>query len=121
MIFTRAEYAAARTHHAEFYSILDALLVTNTFLFLGCGVNDPDIRLVLENYTYRFRNTRRHFMTIPIDSLSVHEIESIQNSMNLTFLLYKAKSNHRELVDSIRELLSQVEDERQRLAKSFDW
>ena len=97
MIFTRAEYAAARTKHAEFYSILDALLVTNTFLFLGCGVNDPDIRLVLENYAFRFRNTRRHFMTIPDDALSKEEITSIEDSMNLTFLPYKSKNNHREL------------------------
>lgn len=121
MIFTRGEYAAARTRYAEFYSIFDALLVTNTFLFIGCGPNDPDIRLLLENYTFRFRNTRRHFITIPIGALTKDEMQSIENSMNLAFLTYNPKDHHSELTKSLEDLLRRVDDERQRLASSLDW
>jgi len=121
MIFTRAEYAAARIKHSEFYSIVDALLVTNTFLFLGCGLNDPDVRLLLENYAFRFENSRRHFITIADDAISDEEITSVADSMNLTFLKYKGTKNHRELVESIRDLLSKVDAERQKLANSLDW
>jgi len=121
MIFTRGEYAAARIKYAEFYSILDALLITNTFVFLGCGVNDPDMRLLLENYTFRFVNSRQHFITMPIDALSHEEIRALEGSMNLKLLTYNSKNNHKELIESISELRQKVDDERQRLAVSMDW
>jgi hypothetical protein len=121
MIFTRGEYAAARMKHAEFYSLLDALLITNTFVFLGCGVNDPDIRLMLENYGFRFPNARRHFITIAKDALSQEEIKAIEDSMNLKILTYNSKNHHKELLDSIAELQQKVDDERQLLASSMDW
>jgi SIR2-like domain len=54
MIFTRADYANARTEHALFYQLMDALLLTNTFLILGCGLSDPDFQLLFENFAYRF-------------------------------------------------------------------
>lgn len=121
MIFTRAEYAEARTKHAEFYSILDALLITHTFLFLGCGINDPDVRLVLENYAFRFRASRQHFITVPQDSMSGEELDAIGKSMNLSFLTYKSAINHKELNDSIKSLVDQVEDKREQLSNSRDW
>lgn len=121
MIFTRAEYAAARVKHAEFYAILDALLITYTFVFLGCGVNDPDIRLLLENYNFRFVNARRHFITMPDDALSQEEIAALESSMNLKLLLYSPRSSHRELIDSIAELKDSVDYKRGKLATSQDW
>lgn len=121
MIFTRAEYAAARIKYSEFYAILDALLITNTFVFLGCGVNDPDIRLMLENYNFRFMGARRHFLTMPIGALSPEEATALEASMNLKLLLYRPKKNHKELIDSIADLRQKVDDERLRLANSMDW
>ena len=35
MIFTRSEYAKARSDYRSFYQILDSLVMTHTFLFLG--------------------------------------------------------------------------------------
>ena len=58
MIFTRAEYARARQVYRGFYAILDALAITKTFLFIGCGLSDPDIRLILEDYAFRHAYTR---------------------------------------------------------------
>ena len=121
MIFTRAEYAAARTKYAGFYSILDALLITHTFLFLGCGINDPDLRMVLENYAFRFRASRQHFMTIPNDALSPDELTAISESMNLSFLCYKPDNKHKELTASIKNLVSVVDDKREQLASSRNW
>lgn len=121
MIFTRREYASARTTHAEFYSILDALVITHTFVFLGCGVSDPDIRLVLENYAFRFRNSRRHFMALPKEGFSDHELAAMEDSLNLKFLLYSGRNGHEELRTSIDDLLQLVEAKRTELAGSLDW
>jgi hypothetical protein len=50
MVFTREDYAKARARYATSYRILDALLLTHSFLFLGCSLTDPDILLLLEQY-----------------------------------------------------------------------
>ncbi len=121
MIFTRREYASARMENAEFYSILDALVITHTFVFLGCGVSDPDIRLILENYAFRFRNSRRHFMTLPKEGISPQERQALEDSLNLKFLSYSSKNGHQELRDSIENLLVMVEAKRNTLSGSMDW
>ena len=69
MIFTRQEYAAARTKYQSFYSILEALALTHTFLFLGCGTNDPDLRLLLEDNFFRHASTSPHIFVLPRKSL----------------------------------------------------
>lgn len=36
LIFTRRDYSEARTRYRDFYHLVDALSVTNTFIFIGC-------------------------------------------------------------------------------------
>jgi hypothetical protein len=48
IVLSRSSYYRARRDHAGFYDVLDALLLTNTLLFVGCSLTDPDIQLVLE-------------------------------------------------------------------------
>jgi SIR2-like domain len=62
MIFTRSEYANARQQYGAFYLILQALVLTHTFLFIGCGLDDPDTRLLLEDYAFRYKYSRPHFL-----------------------------------------------------------
>ncbi|MCL8034387.1 SIR2 family protein, partial [Pseudomonas aeruginosa] len=50
LIFTRKDYSEARTKYRNFYQIIEALSLTHTFIFIGCGTNDPDIRLLLEDF-----------------------------------------------------------------------
>ena len=46
VIFTRQDYAEARIKYVLFYEILKSLALTHTFLFLGCGTDDPDSNIV---------------------------------------------------------------------------
>ena len=62
VIFTQKDYAIARTNNAKFYKIMEALLMTHTFIFIGAGINDPDVRLLLENYSTMFHTTIPHFL-----------------------------------------------------------
>ena len=44
--------------------LLDSLALTHTYVFIGCGLNDLDIRLTLENYNFRFpgcQDVGRHY------------------------------------------------------------
>ena len=121
-IFTRQEYAQARQMHASFYAILEALILTHTFLFLGCGLSDPDVQLLLEDYSNRFRHTAPHFFVLPRDYYSHKSIlSSVASSLNIRALTYDPANNHEALRPAIDDLRQLVDLERQALQTSADW
>jgi hypothetical protein len=121
LIFTRAEYAEARTKYATFYEVLEALALTHTFVFLGCGVNDPDIKLLLEDTLFKHNSSRSHVMLLPKKALHDSVIAVIQDTMNLNIIQYSNKDNHKELLESINNLVQLVEAERDELKINMNW
>ena len=121
MIFSRAEYARARTKYSLFYEILEALSLTHTFIFIGCGVNDPDIKLLLEDTFARHNSERSHIILIPKKSLHSSIAKVVQDTMNLKILNYSERENHIELLDSIIHLNELVETERDKLRENSNW
>ena len=121
IIFTRKEYAEARIKHQNFYSILDSLFITNTFLFLGCGTNDPDIRILLEENKFRFQYSREHYFTLATKSNPKGVNEILEDTMNIKIIEYDKKDNHKELIDSLDDLRAKVETKRQEIAATQDW
>jgi hypothetical protein len=121
MIFTREEYAQARERHRSFYSVLEALALTHTFLFLGCGVNDPDVRLLLEDTFFRHPGSRAHIFVLPVSALHKTVRSTFERSMNISILPYSAAHDHQELGDSVAELVNIVEEERDKLRISGNW
>lgn len=108
LIFTKGDYARARTKNADFYKIFEALVLTRTFLFLGAGLNDPDVQLVLENTAFTYRNSSKHFFVIPNTSRDILDI--YRENMNLDFITYDSKDNHQQLLDGIKDLYAKVQD-----------
>lgn len=121
LIFTKIDYAKARTNYRNFYSIIEALLLTHTFIFLGAGLNDPDITLLLEDYNFKYGFTRKHYFVIPKNELTNIERTIYEGSMGLQFLEYDPKNNHIELLNSIKELKSKVEEERHKISDTNNW
>ncbi len=112
LIFSKKDYAKARSEYAKFYKLLEALILTKTFLFLGAGLNDPDIQLLLENYSFEYGHTRKHYFVIHDNEYSNDELSVYESTLNLLFLKYdwnrKVKS-HQDFLDSVKELVSRVE------------
>lgn len=121
MVFTRAEYAKARTQSASFYEIVQALSLTHTFLFIGCGINDPDIKLLLEDTFFRHRSARSHVMILPSDSVHKSLVPILQETMNLRILNYSSKSRHAELLTSLQALGQAVDQEREQIRIGSNW
>lgn len=121
MIFTRSEYASARTRYSSFYEILSALSLTHTFVFIGCGINDPDIKLLLEDTFFRHNSFRSHIILLPKGMLHESVSNILQETMNLRVITYSPKDNHKELLDSLNKLNASVEAFRVELAKSLNW
>jgi len=120
-ILTRSDYARVRTKHAGFYRVVDALFATHTFLFLGASMNDPDIRLILEDHANRYEYSRPHYVVMPDGQLRVSELSVLEESMNVRAIPYDPSDNHIELSDGIASLRQLVESKREQLVQGMDW
>ncbi len=121
MVFTRKEYAEARHKYHSFYLLVDALALTHTFLFVGCGTSDPDVQLMLERMAQLHPFARPHYMLARKDDYHPDAIESLGRTMNLRLLEYKATDDHRHLTTALIDLGKVVDARREELARSRDW
>lgn len=121
MIFTRNDYYQARHACPEFYRILDALAITSTFLFIGCGVSDPDVQLMLSSYRHGFRAGPPHYFLTQKGKFHDDLKKSIQANFGLKLIEYGKKANHGSLPQELGILSSIVESVRDELADSQQW
>ena len=121
VIFTSNDYAQIRNKYREFYDIINALILTRTFLFLGAGLNDPDIKLLMENYSFRYKYSRKHQFVIPSDAMSSEEETIYSDLLNMNFLKYDRADEHQELKESLVELVAKVSAKRNELSGKQNW
>lgn len=108
LIFTQKDYAEARVKNASFYATLDACLLSHTFLFVGCGISDPDINLLLENHNFRFPLARPHYF-FTSSKINKDMEHSLRNNRNLKCLRYSPENHHEELSQLLKELVDVVD------------
>lgn len=121
LIFTRTDYAKARNEHNHFYELMDALLRTHTFIFIGCGINDPDIRSLLENYRYRHPHGQGHYFVTSEKNYCREVKEVLAESLKIIFVEYKFTNDHAHLTTELESLNSLVELERISIGKNQTW
>ncbi|MCE0558699.1 SIR2 family protein [Motilimonas sp. E26] len=64
IVLTRSQYFQERQNYPNFYKVLDALFLTNTLLFLGYSLSDPDIQLMLENSNITYKASHPHYALV---------------------------------------------------------
>jgi len=121
VIFTRRDYAEARTKYVMFYEILKSLVLTQTFLFLGCGVEDPDIRWMFEDVQFAHNAMPYHYMTTPAGEINDEIRVVAAETMKISFLEYSPDSNHIELTSSVEDLAQKVEQFRDQKSVDQKW
>jgi hypothetical protein len=119
MIFTLDDHAMSRTKHAPFYELMTSLVHTHIFLCIGCGLSDPDMKLIFEDYRYKF-NESPHFITLPMP-ISDAECQLLQKTRGLNTIRYNRKDNHRELTVALAELVTLAGQKRNELATLQNW
>jgi hypothetical protein len=119
MIFTLEDYGKARVKYATFYEILTSLLHTHTFICIGCGLSDPDMQLIFEDYRYKLAESP-HFITLPAP-VSDAECLLIQKTRGLNVVKYSSKENHKELTESLLGLATLVNAKRDEIADLRSW
>ena len=121
LIFTRTDCAKARNQHSSFYELLDALLRTHTFVFIGCGLNDPDIRLLLENYCFRHPEAPSHYFVMRARTYSTIVKEVYEESLRIKIIEYKHSKDHSYLAAELSSLVGLVESARLSMGTSAVW
>lgn len=121
LIFTQREYSEARIKYSAFYEALNAALLTHTFLFIGCGVADPDINLLLENQNFGFPSQKPHYF-IDCDNLNIDRKKSLRDNRNLKILnCDRQDDNYTGLLNGLIYLNASVETERYEITKITNW
>jgi hypothetical protein len=110
VIFTRSQYFGARQLHYQFYRVLDSLFLTNTILFLGYSLSDPDIQLVLENATIAAPSSHPHYALLP-DGQHPAILEAIKSAYNVHAITYP-NGDYAAVEEGLAKLAEQVAEYR---------
>jgi hypothetical protein len=110
IVLSRSSYYRARRDYPGFYQVLDALFLTNTLLFIGCSLTDPDIQLVLENANLSTPSAHPHYALVEktrhnalkLATKTAHNIELIEYPVGEHKLATEALGHLRDKVNLIR-------------------
>jgi hypothetical protein len=110
MIFTRAEYHAAKRNYTAFYEVMKALFLTNTLIFVGCSLDDPDMLLLLEDVHIVGQHEKPHYALIRSGQANEFVAKDWRETYNIQMLEYGP--NYEDLIPSMEALLEEVQGQR---------
>ena len=86
--------------------IMETLLISNSFLFIGYGLNDPDFNSLMDHINVISKNNNRmHYLAIDKGKISVLEKKYLKKHKNITVLEYdNVTGMHEGLMDILDEL-----------------
>ena len=110
MVFTKSEYHAAKRHYPQFYTLLKSIFLTNTCVFIGCSLDDPDVLLVLEDVRITATSQRPHYALVLEGAHSSYAIQDWQEAFNIRALQYSP--THEDLIVALQDLQNRVDEHR---------
>lgn len=120
MIFTRSDYIQLRNEFPLYQRVLSSLAITNTLIFIGCGLRDPDMILMLEDLAAISTGFGQHYCMI--DNKQSRELEKVyKDSFGLTCIKYKHDKTHSQLPVLVGDLSDVVKIRREEMAASALW
>ncbi|MFH1111393.1 MAG: SIR2 family protein [Planctomycetota bacterium] len=105
IILSRTQYFEAKRDFPSFFATLDALFLVNPVLFVGCGMDDPDMQLLLENVNLSAKSTYSHYAVVQ-SGRHPSIIRATQATLNVELLEYE--QDHREVVQALNALEDKV-------------
>lgn len=107
IVLTRSQYFQERQNHPNFYKVLDALFLTNTLLFLGYSLSDPDIQLMLENSNITYKASHPHYALVE-EGMEESIKKAYKEAYNIDFVEFPAgdfaKAN--EMLEGLVQLVN---------------
>lgn len=108
MIFTKSQYHKAKREYSRFYEVLKALFITNTVIFIGCSLDDPDVQLILEDVNIISSTQKPHYIVVKENSQNLFGLNDWKETYNIRALEYGP--THNDLIIDLENLLESVEN-----------
>ncbi|NQT38448.1 MAG: SIR2 family protein, partial [Planctomycetes bacterium] len=110
-VLSRTQYHRARRDFSEFFNLMDSLFLTNTLLFIGCSLVDPDFTLLLESANIKCPSAHPHYAVLESGQAEPLR-EATRTVYNVECLEYSAGQYH-EVVDALKALNAKVAEWRE--------
>lgn len=114
IVLTRSDYARVHQVGARVLELLRALALTQTFLFVGYSLNDPDIQLVLQNLGHSRLSPEAHFM-LSEQPDSPAKVPVFQECFGVSVLTYPT-GDHAMAESRLEDLVAEVTGQRAALS-----
>ena len=103
IVFDKTSYQRAAFSNRFYQDLINTLLLTHTFLFIGFSMDHPAVSLLVESHAYRYSETRPHYAFF--SGKPQPEIDSLSKSIRRLFILRYSENNlHAELAEQIGAL-----------------
>ena len=112
IVFDKTSFQRKAFSNRFYQDLIETLLLTHTFLFVGFSMDDPAVSLLVESHAYRYSDTRPHYAFAPGKNQS--DIDNLSRSIRKLFVLrYPSANNHLALAEQI-EWLAELGAKRKR-------
>ncbi len=106
IILTHRDYQDI-IHHPAYRTALSAYFTMKTLVFIGYGLRDPDLNLILNEQVSVFKGFgRRHFALVPNAGKILPKL--FKDKYNITILPYESKNHYAELQALLLKLIKEV-------------
>lgn len=106
IVLSQSDYILNERKYSEFFNIIESLMKTKVFLFLGYSLQDPDMLMLLQKTSISGSDESRFILTD--DGLEDYKREMFINSYGVNVLTYKYTEDHSEGVKALKELVEIV-------------
>lgn len=103
IVFDTTSYQSSAFSNRYYAEIMDTLLLTHTFLFVGFSMADPAVAMIVENAAYRFPLNRPHYIFQP--GKAIPEVDELWKRLRKLYVLrYSEERHHVELAEQVEAL-----------------
>ena len=110
-ILGRSDYFRLRQQHSPFFELVTSIYKVNTVLFLGCGFEDPDINLILENINISQPSiTHPNYALLGSLSYGAKMSALLKSQYNIEVIIYNQsdENDHSQFIVAIKDLYDAV-------------
>lgn len=109
IILTEQDYRGILYKEPGYKSIVENLFASNSILFIGSSLSDPELKLFLSYIHNAFHGSGpTHYALMAEDNMNEVEMERWRKDYNIKILPYNPQNNHEFLLSFVRELIEKL-------------
>ncbi|MFW0118317.1 SIR2 family protein [Rothia sp. P5764] len=106
IVLSQSDYISNEIKNRENFNVIESLMRTKIFLFLGYSLSDPDILPLLQR-TKSWGSENSRFLLTP-DDIDSYKKEMFINSYGVGVLTYSASPDHKNGLEALKDLCNEA-------------